>query len=783
MAKLDFNTSPYYDDFETVKGDNYRRILFRPSFAVQARELTQLQTNLQEQLKDIINATLDSGNQLVPGELIVLTDVQQIILTSNGLFDTYHTDSTDPLVARYVIGMNIQTNDGEKVGKIITSRPPSTGEDYESIYVIPKTGSRFVNTDTLYESGNDTGETLAVVGDGTKSAVLAYIGAGTYYINGFAVEVAPQIIIINDGYTDLSSLNYQIGLTVTESIVNELTDASLLDPTLGDLNANVSAAGAERYKLAVTLSSKKFDEDTGSATLNEGFVELARIIDGKIQNKISYQDSIATKDYVTDVVSQEEEPFTIDVEDDIDNSVKLKITSGSKIVDGKKVVVRQANEFTLSGSTGTDKTSSLLDGTTSLWGGSSVHTESGLRVVTKNGINIAGGGVWPDFAPDGNTVENNRVVLTKKIGSTYKSIGSARIENITLAENITKIHLDGGDIAEYTDLTPGEFLVQTYNTTAGSGTSGFKAKFLSAVVGNTGNIVLNVQVHFGIINTGANLERESGSIAVPASLISAVGSVVAVGSDGIAVFNNDDYSWLPAQAEFEIGLNDIQFDEIEIAKLTINDRAGTHGAEAGDKIELEIAAAGTVSALATTVEGTVVSQTTTEIVVKDMTGKFIPIKGKYLLDGDANATVDVTAVTYEPPINPYTIADVTHLVKYTATDSKRGLTDVICELDTSRLYSVTVSSDEIYPISSEADRVKTRELGEFSNPRLYKIGTSVKDVDGVTITKIRKTFQQPANNDASGGWISINLTDDFTFDPVEPVLVWSSNTSAGLGGF
>ena len=97
MAKLDFNKSPYFDDFETVKGNNYRRILFRPSFAVQARELTQLQTNLQEQLKDITNATLDSGNQLVPGELTVLTDVQHIVLaentTSSSFYNEYHTDS------------------------------------------------------------------------------------------------------------------------------------------------------------------------------------------------------------------------------------------------------------------------------------------------------------------------------------------------------------------------------------------------------------------------------------------------------------------------------------------------------------------------------------------------------------------------------------------------------------------------------------------------------------------------------------------------------------------
>ena len=43
--ETNLNQSPYYDDFDETK--NYNRILFRPGFAVQARELTQLQTILQ----------------------------------------------------------------------------------------------------------------------------------------------------------------------------------------------------------------------------------------------------------------------------------------------------------------------------------------------------------------------------------------------------------------------------------------------------------------------------------------------------------------------------------------------------------------------------------------------------------------------------------------------------------------------------------------------------------------------------------------------------------------
>ena len=47
MQKTDLNVSPYYDDFDPT--DNFHRVLFRPGFSVQARELTTLQSILQNQ--------------------------------------------------------------------------------------------------------------------------------------------------------------------------------------------------------------------------------------------------------------------------------------------------------------------------------------------------------------------------------------------------------------------------------------------------------------------------------------------------------------------------------------------------------------------------------------------------------------------------------------------------------------------------------------------------------------------------------------------------------------
>ena len=50
MAQItDLNVSPYYDDYD--EADNFHRVLFRPGYAIQARELTQLQSILQQQIE------------------------------------------------------------------------------------------------------------------------------------------------------------------------------------------------------------------------------------------------------------------------------------------------------------------------------------------------------------------------------------------------------------------------------------------------------------------------------------------------------------------------------------------------------------------------------------------------------------------------------------------------------------------------------------------------------------------------------------------------------------
>ena len=63
--KTDLNISPYYDDFDPAK--NFYKVLFKPGFPVQARELTNLQSILQNQIKDFGGHIFKEGSIVVPG--------------------------------------------------------------------------------------------------------------------------------------------------------------------------------------------------------------------------------------------------------------------------------------------------------------------------------------------------------------------------------------------------------------------------------------------------------------------------------------------------------------------------------------------------------------------------------------------------------------------------------------------------------------------------------------------------------------------------------------------
>ena len=65
--KTDLNISPYYDDFDSEK--NFYKVLFNPGRPVQARELTTLQSILQNQVESFGSHIFKEGSVVIPGNI------------------------------------------------------------------------------------------------------------------------------------------------------------------------------------------------------------------------------------------------------------------------------------------------------------------------------------------------------------------------------------------------------------------------------------------------------------------------------------------------------------------------------------------------------------------------------------------------------------------------------------------------------------------------------------------------------------------------------------------
>ena len=64
---LNFNVDPYYDDFDPAK--NFHRVLFKPGYAVQARELTQAQSIPQDQVTKFADNIFKQNSPVTGGQV------------------------------------------------------------------------------------------------------------------------------------------------------------------------------------------------------------------------------------------------------------------------------------------------------------------------------------------------------------------------------------------------------------------------------------------------------------------------------------------------------------------------------------------------------------------------------------------------------------------------------------------------------------------------------------------------------------------------------------------
>jgi hypothetical protein len=301
-----FNVSPYFDDFSI--DNKYYRILFKPATAVQARELTQLQTIVQNQIEQFADSIYKPGS-VVQGCGITEIPIFSYVRLEDNYANSYTLDLTNftnyevqsvnsGLRARVAIPINgaislYPNTNTLYVSYINSGSNTATGTDIKTFannetLVIYDANSSLVGNVITYNTRSGTQNTTGI-GYGLS------VGKGLVYQKGYFISVDSQIVLVSSNAYSVDGLVG--GFQTTESIVTYTTDDNLLDNALGYSNEN--APGADRVKLVANLSI--LDSNTAANTAN--FLPIIRFENGtaiKIDTNPQYSrlgDEIARRNY------------------------------------------------------------------------------------------------------------------------------------------------------------------------------------------------------------------------------------------------------------------------------------------------------------------------------------------------------------------------------------------------------------------------------------------------------------------------------------------------------
>ena len=288
--QTNLNVAPYFDDFDAA--NDYHKVLFKPGYPVQARELTTLQSILQNQVEKFGQHFFKEGAKVIPGNT-GYTRLYYCVQLNNNFNGIPVSAYADQLVGTKITGVTsgvtafvdsiLFPEDSERGNLTIylsylnsstsnnSTQTFSDGEELTCNEIIQST----LLGNSLIEVGSPFGNTLG--SDSAATGSSFQIENGVYFIRGNFVNVAKETLIL-DQYSNTP--NYRIGLFVDEEIINSSLDESLNDNSQG--YNNYSAPGADRLKISVSLTKKSLNDFN-----DDSFIELATVNNGVLRSKVS----------------------------------------------------------------------------------------------------------------------------------------------------------------------------------------------------------------------------------------------------------------------------------------------------------------------------------------------------------------------------------------------------------------------------------------------------------------------------------------------------------------
>jgi hypothetical protein len=288
---INFNQPPYYDDF--TEDDLMYKLLFQPGRAVQARELTQIQSILQSQISTFGKHVFKDGSLVTGGRISYdKTNIKWLAIKEldfKGQPNFIRSITPGLYIRRSAQAEGSAAFNPRLLGKITQVFAAENGEP-DTIY--------FRWTEGEPEEGDPgfgSNENLIVYDYDRQVARFPITtldaradGSQTHYGNASEITVAPGIyfwkgmfIKSNGGSLVLGKYNqnttYRVGFSISEQIVTD--DPKALDPASGA--SNYAAPGADRYKIKLQL--QKFgDGETIDDSALDNFIEIARIDAGDL---------------------------------------------------------------------------------------------------------------------------------------------------------------------------------------------------------------------------------------------------------------------------------------------------------------------------------------------------------------------------------------------------------------------------------------------------------------------------------------------------------------------
>lgn len=286
--QTNLNVSPYFDDFDP--NNDYYKVLFKPGYPVQARELTTIQSILQNQIEKFGQHFFKDGAKVIPGNT-TYTDIYHAVELENTYLGVPVSSYADQLIGTKITGLT------SGITAIVTNilLPQFSERGNLTLYVNYLQASVLDNfTETFFDGellvsdqivlNQLLGTSSIAIGDPFASTIARNatsigsafsINDGVYFIRGHFVNIQKETLIL-DQYTNRPS--YRIGFFINEEIINSNIDESLNDNSQG-FN-NYSAPGADRLKISVSLFKKSLDD-----TDDNNFIEIANVKNGVIKLK------------------------------------------------------------------------------------------------------------------------------------------------------------------------------------------------------------------------------------------------------------------------------------------------------------------------------------------------------------------------------------------------------------------------------------------------------------------------------------------------------------------